>query len=116
MSHPLYHSRSSSKKFGGIPQDYIHIHNFFDQTKAHIADSRHRMILHNSLGIFLAEQVFGVSFKRQSDGKDIPTRLIGEQHVLEDFGFIPTVYKCFESMEIKDWMIKGAKILSKEFK
>ncbi len=114
MSHPWFHSKSSSKKFGGIPEDYLEIHNFFDQTKAVLPDARHRIILHNSFGIFLCEQVFGVTIKRESDGKEVPTRLIGEQHVMEDFGFIPTVEKCLEKTEVQQWMITGAKPLSKE--
>lgn len=114
MSHPYHHSRSSARKHGGIPDDYIAIHNWFDQTKAHIADSRHRLILHNSFGIFLCEQLFGVTFKRASDGKEVPTRLIAEQHVLEDFGGkIPTLEECLRSTPIESWMMKGAANLSK---
>ncbi len=31
MAHPLVHCKSSVKKFGGIPEDYIDIHNWFDE-------------------------------------------------------------------------------------
>ena len=58
---PYYHAKKSVKKFGGKWNDYIVIHDWFDQTKAHIADSRHRSILHNAWGIFLCEQVFGTT-------------------------------------------------------
>jgi len=30
MAHPILHSKSSAKKFGGKPEDYLHIHNWFD--------------------------------------------------------------------------------------
>jgi hypothetical protein len=113
MSHPFHHSRSSARKFGGEPGDYIHIHNWFDQTKAHMADARHRLILHNSFGIFLCEQVWGITFTRLSDGKEIPTRLIAEQHVLEDYGKIPTLEECLRTTTIEPWMMKGALQLSK---
>jgi len=109
MSHPYHHARSSARKYGGIADDYIAIHNWFDQTKAHIADSRHRLILHNSFGIFLCEQQFCVTFARGSDGKHIPTRIIAEQHVMEDFGGkIPTLEQCLRTTALEPWMRKGA--------
>ena len=114
MSHPYHHARSSAKKYGGVPDDYIEIHAWFDATKSTIADCRHRLLLHNAFGIFLCEQVFGVTFTRKSDGKEFPTRIIAEQHVLEDYGFIPSVDKVFETTTIAPWMMKGAVQLSKE--
>lgn len=99
---PLIHSKSSVKKFGGKLEDYIQIHEFFDQTKAHIADSRHRMVLHNSFGIYLCQQVFGF-YITNSDGKDVSVRDIGEQHVLEDLGHIPSLDKCFSGMPTEEW-------------
>jgi hypothetical protein len=113
MSHPYYHAVSSARRFGGNPEDYLAVHQFFDQTKAHVADCRHRLVLHNSFGIFLAEQVFGVTIIRASDGKSVPTRLIAEQHVLEDFGGrIPTLEECLRETPIADWMCRGARRLS----
>jgi len=82
---PIFHAMSSAKKFGGGPEDYIKIHNWFDHTKAHIADFRHRALLHNAWGIFICEQVFGESIVN-SAGKTVPVRSIGEQHVIEDLG------------------------------
>jgi hypothetical protein len=116
MAHPYYHAKSSARKYGGDPDDYVTIHAWFDQTKAHLADCRHRMLLHNSFGIFLCEQQFGKTFTRQSDGKPIPTRLIAEQHVLEDFGGrIPTLEECLRDLPIAPWMSKGARALSQQF-
>lgn len=114
MSHPWHHARSSARKYGGVPDDYLHIHVWFDQTKGHLADSRHRLILHNSFGIFLCEQVHGVTFTRKSDGKEVPTRLIGEQHVLEDYGKIPTLEECLRTTQLEPWMMRGAVQLSKQ--
>ena len=48
MAHPYYHALSSVKKFGGVPSDYQHIHDWFDQTKGYMPDCRHRSILHSS--------------------------------------------------------------------
>lgn len=105
MSKPHIHAISSARKFGGLPSDYEEIHSWFDQTKAHIPDNRHRAILHNSFGIFLCEQVFGLTIKN-SDGTDVSVRAIGEQHCLEDFGgkFIPTLGDYFNGMKYEPWM------------
>lgn len=112
MSNPYYHAMSSARKHGGVWQDYIEIHEWFDQTKSHFPDMRHRAILHNSFGIFLCQQVFG-DVLRNSDGKDIPVRMIGEQHVLEDLRIIPTLQDWLENMEKGKWMGRPIR-LSKE--
>ena len=108
MSKPWIHSLSSAKRFGGKPEDYIDIHNWFDETKGWIADSRHRAIRHHSQGIFECEKVFGVVITN-SAGKQISVRDIGEQHVLEDNGnrFIPSAQDYLQEIELKEWMVAG---------
>ena len=109
MAHPLLHSKSSAKKFGGIPEDYIHIHNWFDQTKSWYGHSLHRMWRHHSEGIFEMEQKFGASFTN-SDGKVVYTRYVGEQHVKEDcYNYIPSAKEWIQAIESKEkpvWMIR----------
>lgn len=100
---PYHHAISSAKKFGGTPEDYIEIHRWFDQTKAHVPDMRHRLILHNSLGIFICEQVFGPTITI-STGRKIPTRFVGEQHVIEDLGDIPTLQDCLKGTPLHEWL------------
>lgn len=95
MAHPWKHAQSSANKYGGIAEDYIAIHNFFDASKAFMADIRHRALRHHAEGIFEAERIFGVTILN-SDGKAVPTRYIGEQHVLEDLGRIPS---------LQDWLV-----------
>ncbi len=114
MSHAWFHARSSARKFGGEPEDYLAIHEWFDQTKMCWADTRHRAVLHSSFGIFLSEQVFGVTLTRASDGKEVPTRLIGEQHVIEDLGRIPTIQDWLDRLPYKPWMVTMARPLSRE--
>lgn len=113
MSHPWFHSVSSAKRYGGDPQSYLPIHDFFDQSKSSFADPRHRAVLHHSLGIYIAEQVFGPTIDT-GGGKLVPTRLVGETHVLEDFGFIPTLADFLREMTVQPWMVRGARKLSKE--
>ena len=47
MAHPWQHAISSSRKFGGSPVDYLEIHQWFDETKAWIGHSKHRMFRHH---------------------------------------------------------------------
>jgi hypothetical protein len=52
MAHPYDHSRSSAKKWGGSPDEYLKIHEWFDATKEWVGHSIHRMFRHHSEGIF----------------------------------------------------------------
>lgn len=109
MAKPWIHAQSSARKFGGIPEDYIEIHNLMDSSKGVIADSRHRALTHNAwfIGTVL-EKIFGVVITN-SDGKQISVRDVGEQHVVEDYAgrFIPSAQDFLENLEMKEWMIAG---------
>src|SRR5215831_2066324 len=68
---------------------------------------RHRALRHHAQGIFECERIFGVSLVN-SDGKTVPVRYIGEQHVKEDCGgFIPTVADWFRNVKREVWMSRG---------
>lgn len=100
---------SSAKKFGGVADDYIAIHDFMDSSKGAIPDNRHRALTHNSwfLSVVL-EKVFGHTITN-SNGRIVSVREIGEQHILEDFGmrFIPSAQDYLQEIEFKDWMNNG---------
>ena len=98
MAHAYFHARSSARRFGGALEDYLAFHEFMDATKAHLADARHRLFLHNAWGIFFVERIFGATFARASDGKIVPLRPILEQHVFEDLGHIPSLNDCFRDL------------------
>lgn len=98
MAHPWYHSLSHAKRFGGVANDYTALNCFVDQTKAFQADCRHRLLLHNAWGIFIAERRFGLLYTRASDGVQLPTRPLVEQHVFEDLGSIPSVAQCLAQL------------------
>lgn len=100
---PFIHAKSSARKYGGVYQDYIDIHNFMDSSKSTIADVRHRAILHSSFGCFIVEKVFG-EVRTNSDGKQFSTRDVAEDHCIEDLGFIPSVEKWLGNMTIQEWM------------
>jgi len=97
----------SAKRFGGKPEDYHAIHDWFDETKKYFCDARHRALRHHSQGIFEAESVFGHSIVN-SDGKEVPVRYIGEWHVKEDCGgFVPTISDWLSNMRVRGWMNKS---------
>ena len=87
---PLRHAKNSVKLHGGVVDDYLPIHHWLDQTKLHVADLRHRVVLHNSFGIGLCEDRFGL-YLTNSDGKKVSVRKVAEQHIVEDLGFIPSL-------------------------
>ena len=113
MAHPIIHSKSSVKKFGGKEEDYLKIHNWFDETKAWIGHSDHRVFRHHSEGIFECEKIFGVSFIN-SEGKEVFTRYVGEQHVREDCNnLVPSAQdwiNAFKSGDKPLWMTKTMKL------
>jgi len=109
MANCYHHALSSVNKFGGKIEDYIKIHLWFDESKSHFADLRHRALRHHSFGIWQSEQVFGLTITN-SDGKVIPVRFIGEQHVTEDLGFIPCVSDWLKTIHTEPWMLKGYKL------
>jgi|SRR6185295_10748282 len=102
---PHLHAKSSAKRFGGKPSDYIEIHRLMDSSKSSFSDQRHRALTHQSWFVgYILELIFGVTLTN-SDGKEVSVRDIGEQHVAEDFkGVIPNVQDFLQEMEHKDWM------------
>lgn len=109
MAHCYYHALSSVRKWGGLPEDYLALHQWFDQSKAILADPRHRALRHHAEGIFMAETLFGATIVN-SGGRIVPVRLLGEQHVLEDLGFIPSFADWARLIEPRPWMMKGQRL------
>lgn len=100
---PHLHANASVGYFGGKPEDYLAIHNFIDSSKAHFSDIRHRALLHNGFGCFLAEQLYGVTITN-SGGKIVSVRDVAEKHIMEDLGRIPSVQDYLQHMTIQTWM------------
>jgi hypothetical protein len=114
MAHPVDHAKSSARKWGGVPGDYIIIHDWFDESKMMMADRRHRALRHHSEGCFMCERIFGSTIKI-STGREVPVRYIAEQHIKEDLGFIPSMQDWFKHIQITDWMMgKGMKKIEGE--
>src|SRR5271170_772234 len=94
MAHPFKHAESSARRFGGKSEDYLAIHNWFDESKSFFTDFRHRALRHHAEGIFLAERIFGVTIVNSD----------GERHVKEDLGRIPTVQDWLSQISPQRWM------------
>ena len=103
MSNPLVHAERSAKRWGGAADDYLKIHQWFDSAAVCVPDNRHRLVLHNSFGILLAEQVFGPALVN-SAGRRVFVRDVGRQHVREDLGTIPTLADCLRDTPLRPWM------------
>ena len=109
MSKALIHARSSVKRWGGTPEDYLPIHEKMDSTKSAHAEVTHRCVLHSAFGIFIVEDVFGRTITN-SDGKEVFVRDVAEQHVLEDLGFIPSLSDWLREMPAQPWMAGARKL------
>jgi hypothetical protein len=108
MAHPYHHALSSVRRWGGKAEDYQPIHDWFDESKAYLPDFRHRALRHHAEGIFLSERVFGTTITN-SDGRVVPVRWVGEQHVKEDLGRIPTACDWLRAIKPEPWMMRAGR-------
>lgn len=109
MADPQIHAENSAKRFGGKSEDYIDIHELLDSSGIAFPDLRHRALTHNSWFIkTILPKVFG-RLRKNSDGNEIAVVLIGQWHVLEDYGgrFVPSAQDFIEQITFKDWMDTG---------
>jgi|ERR1035437_4011304 hypothetical protein len=103
MAHPYHHAISSARKWGGEPDEYVPIHEWFDESKSHLADFRHRALRHHTEGIYMCQTIFGETLTL-STGRKVPVRWIAEAHVKEDLGRIPTMADWFRKIKPEAWM------------
>ena len=103
MAHPYHHALSSVRLWGGTVEHYLHLHAWFDESKSIIADFRHRALRHHAEGIFMLERIFGTTLELPG-GRIIPVRWVGEQHVREDLGRIPSYADWVRAVRPEPWM------------
>ncbi len=113
MATSVTHAQSSVRKFGGSVEDFLPIHNWFDATKEMMGDFRHRALRHHTTGVRECVEKFG-PILTLSTGRQIPTQLVAEQHLIEDFGYLPTLQDWLNTIVPQKWMVSGARKLSKE--
>jgi hypothetical protein len=110
MAHCYHHSVSSVKQWGGVPEDFQAIHDWFDESKMILADFRHRALRHHAEGIWMLQRFFGATITI-STGRQVPVRLIGEQHVIEDLGMIPSFADWARRISPEPWMSRAQPIM-----
>lgn len=118
MANAHVHSKSSARRWGGTPEDYLNIHIKMDCSKAYFPSNAHRALTHTNFWIHeVMIPIFGYTIKN-SAGRDVSVKDICEFHILEDFGmkFIPTAQDYLENMEFQDWMQNGIKGHPSSFK
>ena len=81
---------------------YLPLHHWFDECRW-TADFRHRALRRHAEGIFMLERFFG-AVMTISSGRVVPVRFIGEQHVSEDLGFIPSFADWVRCIRPEPWM------------
>lgn len=78
------------------------IHDFMDSSKQAMPDLRHRALYHHALGCYLVERIFGHTITN-SDGKEVSTRDVAENHIIEDMGFLPSVEDWLDGLPLDAW-------------
>ena len=98
-------------RFGGDPITFTPLVAWFDQTKRYYEGPKHRVLLHNAFGAFLAEQVFGTLVHPRPD-RAVGVRDIAEMIIMVRTGHIPTLQDLFGRIPIQPWM-HGATVVEK---
>lgn len=109
------HAKNSVKNWGGEEKDYHRIHEFMDAAKTLLPDSRHRLFLHNTLGIHLCTLAFGEVIEN-SDGKNVSVADIARQHCIEDLQRIPTIEEIVQHLDKSQYALINSRVLGELIK
>jgi len=109
MANAWHHAVSSARIFGGEPQPYTPLHEWFDETKILINDFRHRALRHHAQGVMECQRTFGVTITN-SNGRKVPVEWVAVQHVREDLGFVPEAADWLRTLRVQPWMMRGAPV------
>ena len=111
MAHPYHHALSSMKKWGGAVEDYLAIHCLVRRIEKNYrrfpspgAQASCRGDLHERDHLRLHDSAV--------DGSDHSDKMVGEQHVREDLGFIPSFADWVKAIRPEPWMGRTAKLES----
>jgi len=101
--HPYDHARSSARTHGGVWQDYLALHSWFDATKSLLFRFTHRALRHHIEGVAETMAIFGPAI-RNSVGTSVPTEVLGMQHLEEDCRYLPEASEWLVEFDRPDWM------------
>lgn len=113
MANPRIHSLSSIKRWGGVIDDYIKIHELLDSPKSCMNNNSARLMTHNTWFAYtIIPLIFGYNITN-SDGKSIDTVDIAMLHIAEDFRmkFVPTPQDYLKHLTVPVWMNNGIRVL-----
>ena len=109
MAHPYHHSLSSVKKWGGDVADYQPIQTgSTSRRKSSPTSGTARCGITPRASSW--PRPFSATTMTLSTGRVIPTRWIGEQHVREDLGFIPSFADWVKAIRPEPWMGRAQKL------
>lgn len=101
--HPYDHARSSARIHGGVWQDYLALHAWFDASKSVLCRFTHRALRHHLEGVAEAVFIFGAAI-RNRNGVEIDTVELGRQHLLEDCPRIVSAHDWLAGFDIPAWL------------
>jgi len=67
-------------------------------------------MFHHAAGIWLSETLFGPTITLSTGTDQFPPARVGEQHVREDLGFIPSFTDWVKAIRPEAWMGRTEKI------
>ena len=98
---PLDHKTNLSILYGGSPEDYRFIVNWFA-----VPNFYDRAFKHHCGAIFEAERVFGWEYPLENGGA-VPTRLLGEQIIRSYYGKIPSMQDWIKAIPMEGFMSRN---------
>lgn len=104
--HPLNtleQAQRSQQKYGGIVEDYLRIHQLLDSPSLWLKGEKQLVLTHNTFGVWLCDQAFGVTFKRRSDRELLLTAAIAKDHIEAELGSVIDVCNFLHLMPIRTW-------------
>lgn len=99
-------AEASARRFGGEPDRYRPLHDWFVATKRWCPGMTHLLFRHHSFGIFEAEARFGPALEVGPD-RLIPTRVVAERHVQTVLGRIPAAVDVLRRIKGARWMLQA---------
>jgi hypothetical protein len=97
---------ASAARFGGDASAYLALHAWFLETRNWSDGPEHLVFRHHAFGIFEAETRFGPVIIL-GDGRAVPTRVVGERHVQQVLGRVPSATDFLRRIKGERWMLQA---------
>lgn len=96
----------SARRFGGVPEDYRHLHDWFANSLTWADTPAALIFRHHSFGCFEAEHCFG-HILSLTGGGGIPTRVIVERRLQRLFDRLPAASDMLRHIHGERWMLQA---------